>query len=78
MSQDINTPTDLNASGKRLLPVVLTPDAEGRLNYRTLAIWGGGINGIETESEFAEHIQIMTTALKTPPRIKFLPKEEEE
>ena len=76
-AQDINTPTDLNASGKRLLPVVLTPDAEGRLNYRTLAIWGGGINGIETESEFAEHIQIMTTALKTPPRIKFLPKEEE-
>ena len=76
-AQDIDTPTDLNASGKPILPVVLTPDAEGRLNYRTLAIWGGGINGIETESEFAEHIQIMTTALKTPPRIKFLPKEEE-
>lgn len=76
-AQDIDTPTDLNASEKPLLPVVLTPDAEGRLNYRTLAIWGGGINGIETESEFAEHIQIMTTALKTPPRIKFLPKEEE-
>lgn len=76
-AQDIDTPTDLNASENPLLPIVLTPDAEGRLNYRTLAIWGGGINGIETESEFAEHIQIMTTALKTPPRIKFLPKEEE-
>ena len=76
-AQDIDTPTDLNASEKPLLPIVLTPDAEGRLNYRTLAIWGGGINSIETESEFAEHIQIMTTALKTPPRIKFLPKEEE-
>jgi len=60
-----------------LLPVILTPDAEGRLNYRTFAIWGGGIDGIETEMEFAEHVQITTTALKTPPHIKFLPKEEE-
>lgn len=69
--------TDLNAPGKSLLPVILTPDAEGRLNYRTFAIWGGGIDGIETETEFAEHVQITTTALKTPPHIKFLPKEEE-
>ena len=61
-----------------LLPVILTPDAEGRLNYRTFAIWGGGIDGIETEMEFAEHVQITTTALRTPPHIKFLPKEEEE
>lgn len=60
-----------------LLPVILTPDAEGRLHYRTFAIWGGGIDGIETETEFAEHVQITTTVLKTPPLIKFLPKEEE-
>ena len=60
------------------LPVILIPDAEGRLNYRTFAIWGGGIDGIETETEFAEHVQITTTALKTPPHIKFLPKEEEQ
>ena len=60
-----------------LLPVILTPDAEGRLHYRTFAIWGGGIDGIETETEFAEHLQRTTTALNTPPRIKFLPKEEE-
>ena len=61
-----------------LLPVLLTPDDEGRLNYRVFAIWGGGIDGIETETAFAEHLQRTTTALNTPPRIKFLPKEEEE
>ena len=66
-----------STSESSLLPVILVPDAEGRLNYRTFAIWGGGINGIETETEFAEHVQITTTALKTPPHIKFLPKEEE-
>ena len=59
------------------LPVILTPDAKGRLNYRTFAIWGGGIDGIETETEFAQHVQETTTILKTPPLIKFLPKEEE-
>ena len=61
-----------------LLPVILTPNTEGRLNYRVFAIWGGGIDGIETETAFAEHLQRTTTALNTPPRIKFLPKEEEE
>ncbi|RKU39532.1 hypothetical protein C6496_02075 [Candidatus Poribacteria bacterium] len=60
------------------LPVILTPNADGRLIYRTFAIWGGGIDGIETEAEFAQHVQITTTALKTPPQIKFLPSEEEE
>ena len=61
----------------RLL-VFLTPDADGRVNYRTFAIWGGGIDGIETGMEFAQHVQNTTTALKTPPRIKFLPKEAEQ
>ena len=65
------------AEKANLLPVILTPDAEGRLNYRVFAIWGGGIDGIETETAFAEHLQRTTTALNTPPRIKFLPKEEE-
>ena len=76
-AQDIVPPTDLKTSGEPLLPVFLTPDAEGRLNYRTFAIWGGGIDGIKTETEFAEHVQITTTTLRTPPHIKFLPKEEE-
>ena len=69
-----NTSTSEKAD---LLPVILTPNAEGRLNYRVFAIWGGGIDGIETETAFAEHLQRTTTALNTPPRIKFLPKEEE-
>ena len=60
-----------------LLPVILTPDEDGRLSYRTFAIWGGGIDGISTEAAFAEHVQTTTTFLKTPPRIKFLPQEEE-
>lgn len=76
-ARDIVPPADLNTSGEPLLPVFLTPDAEGRLNYRTFAIWGGGIDGFQTETEFAEHVQTTTTALKTPPHIKFLPKEEE-
>ena len=59
------------------LPVILTPDGDGRLNYRTFAIWGGGIDGIETETEFAQYVQNITTALKTPPRIEFLRTEEE-
>ena len=60
-----------------VLPVILTPSAEGRLIYRTFAIWGGGIDGIETEAEFAQHVQETTTALKIPPHVKFLPPEEE-
>ena len=75
-SQDIGL--DASQTEFSVLPVILIPDAEGRLNYRTFAIWGGGIDGIETETEFAEHVQITTTALKTPPHIKFLPKEEEQ
>ena len=59
------------------LPVTLMPSAEGRLIYRTFAIWGGGIDGIETETEFAQLVQDTTTALKTPPQIKFLPPEEQ-
>ena len=34
--------------------------------YRTFAIWGGGIDGIETETEFADHVQITTTVFKDP------------
>ena len=63
---------------KSILPVALVPDAKGRRSYRAFAVWGGGIDGIATESEFAQHVQTVATALKTPPRIKFLPNEEGE
>ncbi len=58
------------------LSIVLNLDDEGRISYRALAIWEGGINGIETQSEFLQHLQIMTTTMKNPPTIKFLPLEE--
>ena len=58
------------------LSLRLTPDAEGRLSYRAFAIWGGGIDGIDTEVEFAQHVQLTATAMKTPPKIKSLPPEE--
>ena len=65
-----------NASEKPILPVILTPDTNGRLNYRAFAIWGSGIDGFETETEFANHVQVTTTAWTTPPVVKFLPPEE--
>ncbi len=58
------------------LSIFLNPDSEGRIGYRAFAIWEGGINGIETESEFLQHLQIMTTTMKNLPKIKFLPLEE--
>ena len=58
------------------LSLRLAPDAAGWLSYRAFAIWGGGTDGIETEAEFAQHVQITATAMKTPPRIKSLPREE--
>lgn len=58
------------------LSIALNPDSEGRISYRTFAIWEGGINGIETQSEFLQHLQIMITAMKNRPKIKFLPLEE--
>ena len=73
-----NAGLDASQTDFSSLPVILTPNADGRLTYRTFAIWGGGIDGIETETEFAQHVQITTTALKTPPQIKFLPPEEEQ
>ena len=59
-----------------LISIVLNPDAEGRISYRALAIWEGGINGIETKREFEQSLQIVTTEMKNLPRIKFLPLEE--
>ncbi|MDE0313597.1 MAG: DUF4861 family protein [Candidatus Poribacteria bacterium] len=58
------------------LSISLNPDSEGRISYRTFAIWEGGINGIETQSEFLQHLQIMITTMKNRPKIKFLPLEE--
>lgn len=58
------------------LSIILNPDEAGEINYRALAVWDGGINGIETQSEFKQYLQIMTTTMKNLPRIEFLPLEE--
>ncbi len=58
--------------------VTLFADAGGRFYHRACAIWGGGIDGIETEIEFAQYVQTQATAMKTPPTINFLRPEGEE
>lgn len=59
------------------LSITLTPDAAGHFSYRAFAIWGDGIDGMHSETEFAQHVQTTTTAMNTPLRIKFLPPEDE-
>lgn len=68
--------TDLIDTDPSLITTILNPNAEGQISYRSLAIWEGGINGIETLPEFKQHLQIMTTGMENLPRIKFLPLEE--
>ena len=57
-------------------PVTLNLDEEGRLRYRAFAVWHGGIDGIETETEFVDYVQVTATSMQNPPRIKFLPPED--
>ena len=63
-------PVDTDPS---LMTITLHPDDEGRLGYRSLAIWDGGINGIETQAEFKQHLQKMLTTMENVPRITFIP-----
>ncbi len=56
-----------------MLSMILHPDEEGHIKYRTLAIWEGGIMGIETESKFIQHLAVMTSKIDIQPIIKFLP-----
>lgn len=66
-------PVDTDPS---LITTTLHPDDAGRLGYRSLAIWDGGINGIETQAEFKQHLQKMMTTMENVPRITFIPLEE--
>ena len=61
-----------------IMSIILHPDNEGQIKYRSLAIWDGGINGIQTESEFRQHLQKMTTTIENKPIIKFIPPDEKE
>ncbi len=58
------------------MSIILNPNDEGHIRYRSISIWDGGVDGIETESKFEQHLQRMTTTLDNPPIIKFLPSEE--
>ena len=59
-----------------LISIVLNPNAEGRISYRAFAIWEGGINGIQSKTEFEQLLQFMTTEMKNLPSIEFLLSEE--
>ena len=68
--------SELIDTNTNLMSMILNPDEEGQIRYRALAIWEGGINGMQTESEFLQHLQFMSTTMENQPRIKFLPLEE--
>ncbi len=72
------TASELISTDEPFFPVTLNLDTEGRLSYRALAVWRGGIDGIETETEFADYVQVTATSMQNPPRIKFLPPEDVE
>lgn len=60
-----------------LLLMSLKPDIDGKITYRALAIWDGGINGVQSETEFLQELQLMTTNVLNPPTIKFIRSEEQ-
>ena len=62
----------------RYMSIILNPDDDGRVSYRALSIWGGGINGLENQIEFKQHLQIMTTGMENPLKINFIRGVEEE
>lgn len=68
-------PVDTDPS---LITITLHPDDSGRLSYRSLAIWDGGINGIGIQAEFKQHLQKMMTTMENVPRITFIPLEEDQ
>ncbi len=60
-----------------LMSIMLKPDIEGKITYRSLAIWDGGINGVQSETEFMQKIQLFTTNVFNPPTMKFIRSEEQ-
>ena len=60
-----------------LITMILNPDSDGKINYRSIAIWDGGINGVQSETEFMQELQLMTTNVLNPPTMKFIRSEEQ-
>ena len=59
------------------MSMILNPDVEGKVTYRTTAVWDGGINGVSSETEFMQQLQLLTTTIFNPPNIKFIKSEEQ-
>lgn len=59
-----------------LMTMILASDVDGKINYRSIAIWDGGINGVQSETEFLQELQLMTTNVLNPPTIKFIRSED--
>lgn len=60
-----------------MLSMKLRSDLDDNINYRSIAIWDGGINGVQTDTEFLQELQLMTTNVLNPPTIKFIRSEEQ-
>ena len=60
-----------------LITMILNPDSDGKINYRSIAIWDGGINEVQSETEFMQELQLMTTNVLNPPTMKFIRSEEQ-
>ena len=60
-----------------ILSIIINPDVENKVTYRTAAIWDGGIDGVQSEAEFMQQLQLLTTTIFNPPNIKFIKSEEQ-
>ena len=59
-----------------ILSISLKPNEQGHINYRVLSIWDGGINTIQTKTEFLHYVKNMRTNMENEPTINFIHTEE--
>lgn len=59
-----------------ILSISLNPNEHGHIYYRVLSIWDGGINTIQTKTEFLHYVKNMRTNMENEPTINFIHTEE--
>ena len=59
-----------------ILSISLRTNESGHIYYRVLSIWDGGINTIQTRTEFLQYIKNMRTNMDNEPTINFILGEE--
>lgn len=59
-----------------ILSISLKPNEPGHIYYRVLSIWDGGINTIQTKTEFLQYLKNMRTTMENEPTINFILGEE--